>query len=104
MAKHPIRKLSLPGVKRFPVAGYSLTVDRADAPRVEAMLPRIRSTQMTAGNPRSIVFLVNLGTEDRPTWQPLSNFVMQAPMTECWVLKKRADIGDYRRANLRRSQ
>jgi len=101
MAKHPIRKLTLPGVKRFPVEGYSLMVDRADAPRVEAMLPRIRATQMTGGNPRTIVFLVNLGTDDRPVWQPLSNFIMQASMTECWILRNRADIGDYRKANLR---
>ncbi|HEX4005112.1 MAG TPA: hypothetical protein VHX60_02955 [Acidobacteriaceae bacterium] len=101
--KNPIRKLSLPGVKRFPCDGHSITVDRADAPRVEAILPRIRATQMTAGNARTVVFIVNLGTDERPVWQPLSNFIMQASMTEAWVLRNRDDIGDYRKSNMRRA-
>jgi hypothetical protein len=103
LAKHPIRKLSLPGVKRFPVDGYSITVDRADASRVEAILPRIRAVEMMPGHPRSVIFLINQGPSDnRPAWQPLSNYIVEASMTEAWVLRNRADVGDYRKANLRR--
>jgi hypothetical protein len=102
MAKKPIRKLSLPGVKRFACDGHSITVDRADAPRVESILPRIRAVEMMPGHPRSVVFLINQGpSDDRPAWQPLSNYIMQASMTEAWVLRSRVDVGDYRRANLR---
>jgi hypothetical protein len=103
MAKHPIRKLSLPGVKRFPVDGYSITVDRADADRVERILPRIRAVEMAPGNTRTVIFLINHGTDDRPAWQPLSNYIVEASMTEAWVLRNRADVGDYRKSNLRRA-
>ena len=101
LAKQQIRKLSLPGVKRFPVDGLSITVDRADASRVEAVLPRIRAVEMMPGHARSIIFLINHGTDDRPAYQPLSNYIVEAPMTEAWVLRNRVDVGDYRRANLR---
>ena len=101
MAKHPIRKLTLPGVKRYPCDGYSLTIDRADASRVESILPRIRAVEMMPGHPRSVIFLINHGTDDRPAYQPLSNFIVEASMTEAWVLRNREDVADYRRANLR---
>ncbi|MGA7521238.1 MAG: hypothetical protein WBW84_02075 [Acidobacteriaceae bacterium] len=49
-----------------------------------------------------VVFLVNLGTADRPAYQPLSNFVMHASMAEYWTVKDRADPGDHRKENLGR--
>jgi hypothetical protein len=101
--KNPIRKLTMPGVKRYPVDGHSVTVDKDDAPRVETMLPRIRATQMTAGNPRTVIFLVNLGDDVHPAWVPLSNFIMGADMTERWVLRDRNNVGNYTKVNLRRA-
>jgi hypothetical protein len=88
--------------KQFTVDGYTVTVDLDAWQRVRLFIPLMRAVEMTAGNSASVVFLVNHGTKDRPAYQPLTGFILNAAGVYV-VLKDRTDPGDHRKANLRRA-
>ena len=85
--------------KQFDVEGFTVTVDTADWPRVRPLITRMRVTPPGAPSP---VFLVNLGTADRPVFQSLASFILDTPGVYV-VLKDRTDPGDHRKANLVRA-
>jgi hypothetical protein len=65
---------------------------------VRPLISRMRAVEMTSGNPATLVFLVNLGTKDRPAYQPLTGFILDTGAYV--VLKDRTDPGDHTRSNL----
>jgi hypothetical protein len=92
----PIRK-----PKQFDVQGHTVTVDAGDFSRVQPFISHIRAVQMTAGNPATIVFLVNHGSANLPSWQTLPAFLLGISGVYGYVvLKDRTDPGDHTQKNL----
>lgn len=89
----------MPKPKQFAVGNFTVTVDASDWRRVRSLVPRIRAVPIAANAP---VFVINHGTTQRPAWQSLASFILNAPGAYC-VLRDRTDVGDHRKANLRRA-
>jgi hypothetical protein len=79
-------------VKQFTCDGYTVTVDAADWYRVSKYVRLMRAA--TPGP----VFLMNLGTVNRPVFQPLAQFIMRE--SGYCVLRDRSDVGNHTRSNL----
>jgi hypothetical protein len=83
-------------VKQFDVDSYTVTIDADVWPRVQ---PLVRLMRAATPGP---VFLVNHGTKDRPVYQPLAQFILNAPGAYV-TLKDRSDPANHRRSNLVRA-